>query len=307
MRIFIVGVIIVGILYAFSTFLQHKNLPATQLEKVTPKDSKANSLYDHVVVIVMENKSYKSIVGNEKDAPYINSLIKNYSLATNYFAINHPSLPNYLDLVGGTHGSINNDCNPPGGTCSLDTKSIADTLEESGNSWKGYMESMPKNCGLSNTDLYADKHNPFIYFENIRNNKPRCEKHIVPLTSLLNDFNSLDSTPTYSFISPDLCSDTHDCSILTGDQWLEKYVSLILKSPSFTQKKSLLILTWDEDDGSRDNHIATIFVGNGVKKGYQSAVRYDHYSLLHTIEEVLKLTPINTNDATASVMNDMFE
>ena len=253
----------------------------------------------------MENKTYGEIVGNQS-APYLNSLIKNNALAISYFAITNPSLPNYLDLTAGTHGDIHNDCNPPGGFCTLDVTNIADRLEAAGKSWKAYMESMPDSCNLTNTDLYADKHNPFIYFNDIRNNPGRCRQHDVPLTQLTDDSKTASSTPNFVFISPNLCNDMHNCSVAAGDKWLSQFIPPILQSAAFTKEKSLIVVTWDEGNDF-DNHVPAIFIGNQVKNGYRSDIRYDHYSLLRTFEYLFGLNPLTVNDKNAIIMSDLLQ
>ncbi len=265
---------------------------------ITPPAKKI-SPFDHIVLIVMENKTYGEIVGNPQ-APYINSLIKNGALAANYWATAHPSLPNYLDLTSGTHGDINSDCNPPSSGCHLAVRNIADELEKAGKSWKAYMENMPDNCGLTNTGLYADKHNPFIYYDNIRNNVTRCREHDLSLTQLENDL------PIFSFISPNLCHDMHDCSVAAGDKWLSQFIPPILQSAAFTKEKSLLIITWDEGSDF-DNHTPAIFIGNQAKKGYRSNIRYNHYSLLRTVEYLLNLNPLTGNDKNALIMFELLK
>ena len=116
--------------------------------------------FSHVFQIVMENHEISSIIGSSS-APYINSLAQTYGLATNYYGIRHPSLPNYLALIGGDTFGITTNCN----TCYINAPNLADQIEASGRTWKGYMESMPKPCYLGDAaPLYKQKHNPFIYF-----------------------------------------------------------------------------------------------------------------------------------------------
>src|SRR5437667_4904293 len=117
--------------------------------------------FNHVFVVTMENHSYGQIVGSSS-APYINGLAKSYGLATNYRAVSHPSLPNYLALTGGSTFGITSDCAPS--VCPVNTANIADRIEGSGRTWRAYMESMPSACDVSNSGTYAVKHNPFVYF-----------------------------------------------------------------------------------------------------------------------------------------------
>lgn len=260
---------------------------------------------DHIVIIVEENKTAASIIGS-RDAPYINSLIHDYAVATNYYAVAHPSLPNYIALTSGTTGGITNDCNPPSGQCEANVPSIADRIEASGRSWKVYAEGMPAPCTASNTGRYAVKHNPFLYYPAIRSDTQRCDSHIVSFDQLVNDETSAGTLPNYAFIVPDLCDDMHDCSVATGDNWLKHVVPQLLSSPAFTAGHALLVITWDEGTDN-DNRVPALFAGPVVRTGYQSTRSYSHYSLLHTIETAWKLAPLTNNDKNAPLFTDIFK
>lgn len=270
----------------------------------TPSTSSASpSLQDirHAFIIVEENKPIGNIIGNSQ-APYINGLIKQYSLVTNYNAVGHPSLPNYLALTSGSTQGITSDCNPPAAGCMLNAINIADQLEKAGKTWKAYAEDMPSPCYAQNSGGYATKHVPFLYYTDILNNSARCKNHVDPLPQLLTDLSSASQTPDFALITPNLCNDMHNCPVATGDSWLAKYVPLILGSKAFTEQPSLLFITWDEGD-ALSNHIATIIAGPSVKSGYRLNSSYTHYSLLHTMEAMWGLYPMTSNDSTASILN----
>ncbi len=259
---------------------------------------------DHIFLIVDENRSYGQIVGSPA-APYINSLISRYALATNYFALFHPSLPNYIALTSGSNHGITDDRSPPSAGNEIAVANIADRIEASGRTWKEYAESMPSSGGGFNSGEYVTKHDPFVYYTDIAGNAQRVHDHVVPLTQLAVDLRSVSTTPDYAFITPNLISDMHDSPVATGDAWLARTVPLILGSPAFRTTSSVLILTFDE--GTYDQHVVTILTGNAVKPGYRSSRRYDHYSLLHTIEVAWHLAPLTSNDANAPTMNEFFK
>lgn len=258
----------------------------------------------HVFLILMENHSY-SQVWNTSSSPYITSLGKSYARATNYRAITHPSLPNYLDLYGGSNYGITTDCSPSS-SCHINAQNLADNMDAKGLTWKSYEESMPSPCYLTTSGNYAPKHNPMIYFDDIRTNSTRCASHDVAYSALAADLASASSTPNYAFITPNLCNDMHNCSVSTGDTWLKNNVPAILNSPACTSDKCLLVLTWDEDNGSSGNHVLTIFAGSGAKTGgITSSASYTHYSLLRTVEGIFGLPTQTSNDANASPMTDL--
>jgi hypothetical protein len=183
---------------------------------------------------------------------------------------------------------------------------MPDNIEAAGKSWKTYQEAMPSTCFVGDSYPYAQKHNPFVYFNPIRNNAARCQSHIVPYTQLATDLLSASTTPAYGFITPDNCHDMHDCTVATGDAWLGVEIPKILASPAFTTQKSLLALLWDEDDYSATNQVPLLLMGTGVATNFKSPVAYNHYSLLRTIEDALGLPTLTANDASAAPMTDMF-
>ncbi len=259
---------------------------------------------DHIVIIVEENKPASNILGNP-DAPYINKLAADNAMATNYQAVSHPSLPNYLALTGGTTAGITDDCTP-GDRCTAQVPAITDAIEQSGRTWKMYAESMPAPCSAKNTYPYAVKHNPFMYYPSVTNNHASCEAHVVPLTQLGEDLKTGSSLPNYVFISPNLCNDMHDCPVATGDAWLSHHVPGILASPAFTTQNSLLVVTWDEGEGE-NNTVSTIFAGPAARQSHKSSLAYSHYSLLHTMESLWGLSPLTENDKNAPVMHDLLK
>jgi phosphatidylinositol-3-phosphatase len=241
----------------------------------------------HVAVIVMENHEYGDIIGSNS-APYINSLARRYALVTGMYAITHPSLPNYLTLTGGSTFGVDSDCTD----CKTSSTSIVDQLDAARLSWRAYMEDLPSPCFKgAGAGGYAKKHDPFAYYTRISASPARCA-NIVPLTRLTGD-ERRGSLPRFVWISPNLCHDMHDCSVSTGDRFLAGLVPPLL---SALGPHGLLFLTWDE--GSSDagccrlasgGHIVTIVAGAGARHGARLSGPTDHYSVLQTIEDLLRL------------------
>ena len=276
----------------------------TPSPRVTPTPSSAPAGgVSHVFVVVMENHGY-SQVWNTSSTPYTTSLANTYARASNYYAITHPSLPNYLDLYGGSNYSITNDCSPSS-SCHINARHLADNLDAAGKAWKFYQESMPAPCTLVTSGSYAPKHNPVIYFDDVRLNPTRCASHVVNYSALATDLRATSTTPNFAFITPNLCNDTHDCSSATGDTWLSHNLPPILTSPACTTQRCLVVLTWDEDDSSQSNHVLTVFAGSAARSGAVSSTRYNHFSLLRTIEMLLGVPTQTANDAAAAPMTGM--
>jgi hypothetical protein len=246
--------------------------------------------YDHVIWILMENHSYSQIIGSSS-APYINQIAGECGLATNYFAISHPSLPNYIALTSGSTQGITDD-NPPS-SHPLNVPSIFSQLDP-GN-WRSLEESMPSNCAQSDSGEYAVRHNPAAYYTNLTD----CSTLDVPLGA------TPDLSAKFTFITPNLIDDMHDGTIQQGDTWLSTFLPQVLSSAEYVAGRTAVYITWDEDDGSSGNHVATIVIAPSVTPGMQSATMFNHYSMLRTTEEQLGLGLL-ANAATATSMRSAF-
>jgi hypothetical protein len=234
----------------------------------------------------MENHAYDSVVGSSQ-APFENQLAKRCGLATNFRAETHPSLPNYLAMTSGsTHGVSDDD--PP----SSHPLSAASIFSQLGGKWRALQESMRSNCALKSSGDYAVKHNPAAYFTNIRQ---ACKRQNVPLGS------SPNLSAKFTFVTPNLCNDTHDCSVSTGDRWLQTFLGKVFASRQYRAGRTAVFLTWDEDDSGHSNHIATIVAAPSIRPGRTSGRAFNHYSMLRTTEEMLGLGHIG-KAASASSM-----
>lgn len=239
----------------------------------------------HVFVIVMENQGYDQAMAQ----PYTASLAQRFAVATNYHAVSHPSLPNYLALTSGSTYGITDDAYhrlPAGG--------IGAQLTERGIPWRAYMEGMTNGC-MESPSPYAVKHNPFAYYGG------GCPDNVVPLTAL--DADLAGATPDFVWITPDLCHDGHDCSSREADDFLASLVPKIIGSPAWRQN-GLLLITWDEDDGKSGNRVPTLAVAPNLTQR-QTARPHDHYSLLATIEDRLGVPRLGRAES-ATPLTELF-
>ena len=248
--------------------------------------------WDHVVWIVMENKGYGQIVGSP-DAPYLNALAAQCGSAANFFAEAHPSLPNYIAMTSGSTQGITDNEGPS--SHPLDVPSIFSQL---GADWRALQESMPSNCSLSSSGDYVVRHNPAAYYTNVR---AACERQDVPLAA------TPDLSARFTFVTPNLCHDMHSCGstagdqVQVGDQWLAGFMPSVLSSAQYQAGRTAVFITWDEDDESSDQHIATLVVAPSVPAGTAPTTAFNHYSLLRTTEEMLGLPAIGNASAAASM------
>jgi hypothetical protein len=244
----------------------------------------------HVVVLVMENKERGDVVGAPASR-YVNALAHRYAIATSSYAITHPSLPNYLALTSGSTQGITSDCTD----CHTAGRNIVDELEAAHLSWKAYMEGLPSPCSnVAGAARYAKKHDPFMYYDDVAQSPRRCRR-VVGFGDLARDL-ARGTLPAFAFVSPDLCHDTHDCDVATGDRFLAGLVPKLLRELG---PRGFLVLTWDE--GSSDvgcctdahgGRIATIVAGPGARRRASSARAVDHYGVLRTVQRALGLAPL---------------
>lgn len=239
----------------------------------------------HIAVILMENEEYGDVIGSHA-APYIAGLARRYALATNMYAVSHPSLPNYLALTGGSTFGIDSDCTG----CSVGASALPEQLDVAGVSWKAYMEDMPSPCYRdAGAGDYAKKHNPFMYYHGIAGSQRLCSR-VVPMSQLFADERA-GHLPRFIWITPNLCHDMHDCSVATGDRFLSQLVPDLLRSLG---SHGLLVLTWDEGSSeagccrlAAGGHVVTVVAGPGARRGARLTSAADHYSVLQTIEDLL--------------------
>ena len=228
------------------------------------------------MVVIFENEDAENIVGSAQ-APYLTSLAAAGATFSDAHGETHPSQPNYLALFSGsTQGVVDDSC-----PLSFTGPNLAAQLQASGRTFVGYSEDLP-SAGYTGcrTARYARKHNPWVDFPDL----PGAVNQ--PYSALPADFADL---PTVSFVVPNLCNDMHDCGVAAGDRWAREHLA---GYATWAQRHdSLLVVTFDEDNGSSDNHIATILAGSMVEPG-TTGQRIDHYSVLRTLEDMYGLSPL---------------
>jgi phosphatidylinositol-3-phosphatase len=250
--------------------------------------------YDHVLWIILENHSASQVIGSPS-APYETSLSKQCGLYSAYYAVTHPSLPNYLAMTGGTTAGVTDDRSPAAHP--LSGPSIFSEVTATGKTWKSYQESMSHNCARKEAGAYAVKHNPAAYYTGIRS---QCAIADVPMGTVTSGPLATDlaknSLPSFSLLTPNLCNDAHSCELSRSDAWLQSWMTAILTSPAYKTQRTAVFITWDEDDKNAKNRVANIVVAPSVAAGATSSTNFNHYSMLRTTLEMLGL-PISLGAA----------
>src|SRR4051794_32694377 len=315
----------------------------------------------HVFVIVLENKDFDESFGSASPAAYLSKeLTGKGQLLRQYYGTSHVSLGNYITMISGQapNPDTQSDCNvgfknvfpgvlgPDGQVVGAGcvypaaAKTVADQLEAKGLTWRGYMEDMgadpAREAGAcahpaigesdptqsaSAADQYATRHNPFVYFHSIIDDKKRCDARVVNLRELGPDLGSSAKTPNFAFITPDLCSDGHDTPCVDGrpgglksvDDFLKTWVPRIQASPAYAEG-GMIVITWDEGESPRPEsseaccnqptgpntpspgvagpgggRTGTVVLSQFTAPGSVNDTPYNHYSLLRSIEDIFGL------------------
>jgi membrane-associated phospholipid phosphatase len=259
---------------------------------VAPRATRAIPQAAHVVLVVEENHEFGQIIGSPR-APFLNRLAATGTLLTRYYAIGHPSLPNYVALVAGDPLGIHRDCHG----CHRPGRTLVDQLEAARISWKAYYQGLPAPCSTAAmAGAYTMKVNPFLHLDGVRSTPRRCRR-VVPLTQLGADLRG-GRLPRFATVTPDLAHNMHSGSIRRADAFLHRLDHQLLTS-SARRGGLLLVVTFDEGASRRGLHgrrgggrIATIVVGPGVPAGRRDPTPYDHYALLRSVEQRFGLRPL---------------
>jgi acid phosphatase len=267
----------------------------------------------HVFLLVEENHSYSSVIGNSA-MPYLNSLASAHGVATNYFADTHPSIGNYFMLTTGQ--ILTND---DSSTVTVTADNLARELIASGKSWKSYAESLP-SVGYTGGDVYPyfEHHNPFSYFSDVRGNSAQLE-NLVPFTKLASDLAS-DQLPNFGYIAPNAEHDAHDCpdgtqncaddvKLSTTDAWLQANIGPLLASAEF-QQDGLLVIVFDEsvdsDTGHGGGQVAMVVISPKARSSFESGTLFQHESTLRMLVEATQAAAFPGASASAPDMGGFF-
>jgi phosphatidylinositol-3-phosphatase len=244
----------------------------------------------HVVWVLMENKDYSSVLGSGS-APYVNRLARRYGVATDYSAVSHPSLPNYIALTSGSDQGISDDSDPS--SHRLNVPSIFGQLPGGGS--RSLEQGMPSRCAKGDSGEYAVRHNPETYYTNLGRG---CAGYDVPFGA------KPDLSARFTFVTPNLINDMHDGSVGDGDRFLQSYVPALMSTPQYRARNTVIFIVWDESEGGSGNRVPCVVI-SPFTHGVRDGTPYTHYSLLRTTEALLGL-PLLGNARSAHSMLGKF-
>lgn len=285
-------------------------------------------IYDHIVIVVEENKDYEEIIGNP-NAPYINDVLKKEGASfINMYGEEHFSQGNYFWMFSGDNQTIGFLDQVPSEKNHPDypfiTANLGEQLINKGLSFKGYSESLPEigfTGEKASGGIYARKHVPWISFANVPNGTTVSKSSNLRFADFPADPSQYDSLPTVAFVIPNLDNDMHNGpvteSIPAGDRWLRKNIDSYYQWAK--DHNSLLILTFDENNDKRgyggltnpfvdpqfcigtgrdheycvdlQNRIVTILAGAHIKPGdYPEGKGITHVNVLRTLEAMYGLS-----------------
>ncbi|KAK0629024.1 phosphoesterase family-domain-containing protein [Bombardia bombarda] len=270
----------------------------------SPTSDVKGAAFDRIVQIWLENQDYESCF-NDTNMEWIAS---HGILLTNYFAVTHPSQPNYAAAVGGDTFGMDHD---EFERLPANISTVVDLLDTKGISWGEYQEHQPyagfQGMNFSNQDNYEDdyvrKHNPLVLFDSVANNASRVQQ-IKNFTSFYDDLKA-EKLPQWSFLTPNMTNDAHDTNITFSAKWTRSFVEPLLANPYF-MKNTLLIVTFDENEVyTTDNRVFTVLLGGAIPKslhGTVDAMYYNLYSTLSTVSVNWDLPSLGRWDCDANVL-----
>jgi acid phosphatase len=257
-----------------------------------------------LLTVVVENHSLSQMTAG---MPYLDSLAQRFAYASNYTAIRHPSLPNYLAIVGGSTFGVT-DNNPPSSR-PIAGNSVFDQALARGLTAATYAESMPRNCALTPSGAYAVKHNPWAYF-NDPTPRRNCQNADVPAGTTASGNLAGDAAagrlPHAGLWIPDLCNDAHDCSLSTADDYLASWLPQLMAAPDFQAGRLAIVVTADEDNYTTVNKVLTVVLHQSLDGSHGVvSTALTHYSLTRLYDQVLGADPLR-NAVTAPDMQAAF-
>jgi phosphatidylinositol-3-phosphatase len=249
-----------------------------------------------IMIVLMENQNYSGVIG-QSDQPYTNGLARSFGLATESYALGHPSLPDYLALVSGSNQGVTDDGGPSSHSFPA-TPTIADQLQAAGISHKAYAENLPADP-TKDAGTYAVRHFPWEYF-------PNSPMPVADASHLISDLNS-PTPPNFVWYTPNLINDEHSSSVQQGDAFLSSFIPSI-QATGWYKGGGQIIITWDESasdssgiNGGDGGRVPTMVVSTYLAAHPQQlSTPVDSAGILQSLEHIYQLPFLGAAGASAS-------
>jgi parallel beta-helix repeat protein len=250
---------------------------------------------DHVLMVIMENKAYNTV----RFAPYTADLIAHSASFAHAYAYAHQSQSDYYALWSAVGRPVTESICPAVGSPYF-TENLGHLCETNGRTWRAYSEDLPApGDTVCYYQDYARRHCPWTDWGNLDHMNER------PFEDLAIDIAN-GTLPNLAMVVPNLCNDTHnDCgqdTVLIGDNWLSQNLPTMIDAVG---PRGLVIVLWDEDDGSDGNHILTVFSSPLARTGYVSNRFINFFVVVRTMCDALGL-PAFGEAATSKPITDVW-
>ncbi|KAF3387880.1 Acid phosphatase [Talaromyces pinophilus] len=269
----------------------------------SPTSNVPGKVFNRFIDIWLENTD----LATAEIEPHLNELKKNGIFLNNYWAVTHPSEPNYIAAAGGDHFGMDNDA---WWQIPNNVSTIADLFDTRKISWSEYQEGLPYagyqgfRYPESGPNDYVRKHNPLVIFDSVTDDATRL-RQIKNFTSFYEDLDN-QRLPQYSFITPNMTNDGHDTDVSFSGTWSYNFLTDLLKNEYFMED-TLVMLTFDEGGNyTRPNSVYTLLVGGAVPdhlKGTTDSTFYTHYSVIASLSANWELPSLGRWDCGANLLS----
>ncbi|KAL4867614.1 hypothetical protein BDV12DRAFT_171016 [Aspergillus spectabilis] len=277
------------------------------VQPYSPVSNVKGKSFQRFVNIWLENTDY-DVAASEK---HLAQLAKRGLTLTNYWAVTHPSEPNYAASAGGDYFGMNND---DFNQIPANVSTIADLFDTRKISWGEYQEHLPYpgyqgfRYPTSGDNDYVRKHNPKILFDSVTEDSTRL-RQIKNFTSFYEDLAN-HKLPQYSFITPNMTNDGHDTDITFSGTWTWDFLITLLDNEYFT-KDTLILLTFDENDTYElGNKVFSFLLGDALPThllGKEDSTFYTHYSIISSLSANFALPSLGRWDCGANILSFLAE
>jgi acid phosphatase len=249
-----------------------------------------------ILVIMEENHSIEQVFPD--GMPYLWSLARKFGYASDWSDVGHPSLPNYLAILGGSSFDMPADCAPSPG-CTYPGPTVFGQALSRGETAKAYEESMPQPCSPDSAGGYDVNHNPWAYFPS---ETASCKSYDVPAGTpaagtLASDIRD-GSLPTVGMVTPNLLHDGHNGTLAQADEWLQGWIPVLMSGADWRAGRLAIVVVFDE--GETTEQVPFVLIAPGIS-GVKMSEPVNHYALTRLLDQFTGAPPLRDANAAADL------